>query len=69
MTKRVYTATEKSTGRTWTYEQRRTYGRNEFRAVPCMGSWAPTLSGAKEAAKAVDQFRYDGEAPIIRIVA
>ncbi len=68
MNARVHIATEKATGKTWTYECRRIYGRVEFRAVPFKGSFAPTLTAARHAAQVANSFRYDGEPPIIRIV-
>lgn len=63
-----HTATEKATGRTWSYCQRRTYGKLEFRAVLFGGQWAPSLKLAKEMAKAAGRFRYDDEPALVTIV-
>lgn len=68
MAKRIMTATEKTTGRTWSYTSRNTYGRREFRFPLFDGQWAPTLKLAKEMAKQANRFRYDGDVPLITIV-
>lgn len=67
MAKRVYTATEKTTGRTWSFCQRRIFGRVEFRAALHDGAWSPTLAAAKAAAKVANRFRYDDEPPLVTI--
>lgn len=66
-TARVYTATEKSTGRTWLYCRRRTFGREEYRHACYEGQWKPTLREAKEIAKAANSFRYDDEPALVTV--
>jgi hypothetical protein len=67
MSKQVFKATEKSTGKTYTYAKAYTYGRPQYRLHSWMG-WAPSLKAAKEAAISRGEFRYDGDAPIVRYV-
>jgi homogentisate 1,2-dioxygenase len=67
MATKVFTATEKTTGRTWMYQTRRTYGRREFRFPLFDGQWSPTLRAAKEAAKAANRFRYDDEPALVTV--
>lgn len=67
MTNAVFTAKEKTTGRTWIYQTRRTFGRLEFRFALSNGSWSPTLSGAKTAAKEIGRFRYNDEPALVTV--
>lgn len=68
MTSQVFTATEKTTGRTWIYQTRHTYGRQEFRFPMFKGQWSPNLKLAKDMAKQAGRFRYDDEPALVVIV-
>lgn len=64
---RVYTATEKTTGRQYLYNQRVIYGRQQY-AIPYLpGVWYDKLADAKAYAKAKSRFRYNDE-PILELI-
>ncbi len=65
--KRVYTATEKTTGFQYLYEVRSTFGRQEYRVVS-NDQWHPTLKAAKASAKNIGRFRYNHE-PALKFLA
>lgn len=63
----IYRATEKSTGREWFFQQRRTYGRVEFRFALGNLSWAPSLAAARKAAQEIGYFRYVDDPPLVLV--
>jgi hypothetical protein len=66
---RLFTATEKATGKSYNYTARRIYGRQQFSvSFGSHARWFDKLTDARKDAQGRGMFRYRDDPPLVYIV-